>query len=81
MKCYNASGFPSHLDHCLGGFKVFYKTDLLFSSTNTPRAAALKKNSGSGFNFRLEERAEKRKEVSYLLYVIYFFQKISCHTK
>ncbi|KAF3323812.1 Protein WAVE-DAMPENED 2 [Carex littledalei] len=32
------------------------------SSTNTPRAAALKKNSSSGFNFRLEERAEKRKE-------------------
>ncbi|KAJ3697464.1 hypothetical protein LUZ61_001169 [Rhynchospora tenuis] len=32
------------------------------SSTNTPRAAALKKNSTSGFNFRLEERAEKRKE-------------------
>ncbi|KAJ4791112.1 TPX2 (targeting protein for Xklp2) protein family [Rhynchospora pubera] len=37
-------------------------THSITSSTNTPRTAALKKNSASGFNFRLEERAEKRKE-------------------
>jgi hypothetical protein len=31
-------------------------------STNTPRAAA-RKSADAGFSFRLEERAEKRKEV------------------
>lgn len=37
-------------------------THSVTSSTNTPTIEALKKNSSSGFNFRLEQRAEKRKE-------------------
>uniref|UniRef100_A0A804QGM3 TPX2 C-terminal domain-containing protein n=1 Tax=Zea mays TaxID=4577 RepID=A0A804QGM3_MAIZE len=37
------------------------------SSTNTPRAAVRKSAAAAGFSFRLEERAEKRKE---------FFQKL-----
>lgn len=32
-------------------------------STNTPRATARKSAAAAGFSFRLEERAEKRKEV------------------
>lgn len=32
-------------------------------STNTPRAATRKSAAAAGFSFRLEERAEKRKEV------------------
>lgn len=32
------------------------------SSTTTPRASAQRKSTSSGFNFRLDERAEKRKE-------------------
>jgi hypothetical protein len=32
-------------------------------STNTPRAAVRKSAAAAGFSFRLEERAEKRKEV------------------
>ncbi|PWZ11956.1 Protein WVD2-like 4 [Zea mays] len=34
------------------------------SSTNTPRAAVRKSAAAAGFSFRLEERAEKRKEES-----------------
>lgn len=54
---------------------------LFCRSTNTPRAAARKSAAAAaGFSFRLEERAEKRKEVCTIFHsgvlmiqILYFF--------